>query len=129
MRTPFVKGLVTLGIFYYFNPCFTLPASLSLKTIQPLLRQIRYKYALDECPHKRDVILMDFVFKIKALNEISQTLDLCRSFLLCFTVYYFCNILYVGRPKKRKLAVAVSISDDSLEPTPELSNVIRYENR
>ena len=35
----------------------------------------------------------------------------------------------VVRPKKGKFAVAVTINDDSLEPTPELSNVIRYGNR
>jgi len=28
----------------------------------------------------------------------------------------------IGRPKKRKFAGAVTINDDSLEPTPELSN-------
>ena len=30
--------------------------------------------------------------------------------------------------KKRKLAVAVTINNDSLKPNPELSNVIRSEN-
>jgi hypothetical protein len=35
----------------------------------------------------------------------------------------------VGRPKKRKFAVAVTINDDSLEPVPELSNVIKSKNR
>jgi len=34
--------------------------------------------------------------------------------------------LSVGRQKKRKSAVAVN--DNSLEPTPEISNLIRYEN-
>jgi hypothetical protein len=31
----------------------------------------------------------------------------------------------LGRAKKRKFAVAVTINVDSLVPTPELSNVIR----
>ena len=35
----------------------------------------------------------------------------------------------VGRPKNLKFLVAVIINDDSLEPTPELSNVIRCEDR
>ena len=35
----------------------------------------------------------------------------------------------VGRPQKRKFAVTVTINDDSVEPSPKLSNVLRCENR
>ena len=41
---------------------------------------------------------------------------------------YLYNLMSVGRPKKRKFAVEVTINDESLEPTPELLNVIRCEN-
>ena len=40
---------------------------------------------------------------------------------------YSYNIIPVGRPKKRKFAIAVTINDDSLEPAPELSHMIRCE--
>ena len=35
----------------------------------------------------------------------------------------------VGRPKKRKFVIKVTINADSLDPTPERSNVIRCENQ
>ena len=53
------------------------------------------------------------------LYEIAEFLNLVR---------YLSNTKSVGSPKERKFAVALTINDDSVEPTTKLSNVIRSEH-
>ena len=72
--------------------------------------------------HNRSIFVWHHISIV--LYDVMQSITKIFEF---YCINYLCNIMSVGRPRQRQFAVAVTINEDSLEPTPELSNVIRCE--